>query len=457
MSQSWHVPRRTFLRGLGTVMALPMLESMLPSIRLFADEPVTTSAGFPKRMAFVYIPNGADMTRWTPAATGSKFDLSYTLQPLQTFKDKLTILSNMDNNNANELGDGGGGHARASASYLTGVHPRKTAGADIHTGVSVDQIAAAHLGDQTKVPSLELSCDRGQRAGTCDSGYSCAYQFNISWKSPTMPMNPEVDPRQAFERLFGSDDSAQSKEAQAKRQLYNKSVLDFVLDDASRLQNGLGDADRQKLSEYFDAVRDLERRIEDSEKYVINLTPEQRQFDIPADYNFAKHTQLMFDIMALAFQTDATRVSTFILGHDGSNRPYPQIGIPEGHHDLSHHRNDQAKIDKLAMINRYHVTLFSYFLNKLDSVKEGDGTLLDNCMVVYGGGLSNGNEHTPENLPVVVAGGGGGAFSSGRHFAFDSLTPMTNLYISMLDSMGVPTEKIGDSTGKLDAIIAKPA
>ncbi len=462
MSQPWQLPRRKFLRGLGTVMALPFFESALPAARLLG---ATTASGaakvFPTRMAFVYIPNGANMAYWTPQSTGHNFELPYTLEPLTKFKDDITVISALDNNNANELGDGGGGHARASASYLTGVHPRKTNGADIKAGISVDQIAADRIGDLTKLPSLELSCDHGQRAGSCDSGYSCAYQFNISWKSDTMPMNPEVDPRQAFERLFGGANDAATKEARAKRDLYNKSVVDFVLDDANQLSRSLGGNDQRKLDEYISAVRDLERRIEANEKFVINLPPEQRQLAMLADYNFEAHAHLMMDIMALAFQTDATRISTFILGHDGSNRPYPKAtavgyesGISEGHHDLSHHNNDPEKLRKLAIINRYHMTQYAYFLDKLKSVKEGEGTLLDNCMVLYGGGLSDGNRHTPENLPMVLAGKGGGRIASGQHLHMGELTPITNLYRSMLDVMGASTEKIGDSNGKLDEVFA---
>jgi hypothetical protein len=275
-------------------------------------------------------------------------------------------------------------------------------------------------------------------------------------------MNPEVDPRLAFDRLFGGADDASTAEARAKRQLYKKSVVDFVLDDANRLSRSLGSNDQRKLDEYISAVRDLERRIESSEKYVINLPPEQRQLKMLADYNFESHAQLMMDIMVLAFQTDATRISTFILGHDGSNRPYPKAiaqgfenGISEGHHDLSHHANNPDKLTKLAIINRYHVSQYAYFLEKLKSVKEGSGTLLDNCMVLYGGGLSDGNRHSPENLPIVLAGKGGGAIAAGQHVHLGEMTPITNLYRSMLDVMGAPTEKIGDSNGKLDAIFAK--
>lgn len=465
MSQPWQLPRRKFLRGLGTVMALPLLES-LPGTRLLGATTAAAGAAaktFPTRMAFLYIPNGANMDYWTPQATGRDYELPYTLEPLAKFKNDITVISQLDNNSANEMGDGGGGHARASASYLTGVHPRKTNGADIKAGISVDQIAADRIGYETKLPSLELSCDHGQRAGSCDSGYSCAYQFNISWKSESMPMNPEVDPRQAFERLFGGNDDAATAEARAKRQLYKKSVIDFVLDDANRLGRDLGGGDQRKLDEYLAAVRDLERRIEASEKFVIELPPEQRQLKLLADYSFESHAHLMMDIMALAFQTDATRVSTFILGHDGSNRPYPKAtavgyenGIAEGHHDLSHHNNNPEKKTKLAIINRYHMAQYAYFLEKLKSVKEGDGTMLDNCMVLYGGGLSDGNRHTPENLPIVLAGRGGNRIDAGQHLHLGELTPITNLYRSMLDIMGAPTEKIGDSNGKLDAVF-RPA
>jgi len=453
MSKSWPIPRRTFLRGLGTVAALPLFESLLPVSKVLGA--TAGAKAFPTRLAFVYIPNGANMDYWTPQATGFDYEMPYTLVPLQDFKKDITIVSALDNNSANEMGDGGGGHARASASYLTGVHPRKTAGADIKAGISVDQLAATGVGYETKLPSLELSCDHGQRAGACDSGYSCAYQYNISWKSDTMPMNPEVDPRQAFERLFGGADDAASQEAKAKRALYNKSVLDFVLDDANRLNKTLSGNDQRKLDEYLSAVRDLERSIEANEKFVINLPPEQRQLKMLADFNFEAHARLMMDIMVLAFQTDATRVSTFILGHDGSNRPYPGANISEGHHDLSHHQNNVEKKTKLAIINRYHMMQFAYLVGKLKSVKEGNGTLLDNCMVQYGGGLSDGNKHTPENLPFVLAGKGGGAITAGQHIHLGELTPITNLYRSMLDVMGVPTEKIGDSNGKLDAIFAK--
>ena len=450
MSKNWQMPRRTFLRGLGTIVALPVLDAMVPFRSLAAISGGGPATAMPKRVAWLYVPQGKNMADWTPQVVGENFDLPMILEPLKDFRRDITILTGLANEQGNALGDGGGDHARASASYLTGCHPRKTAGADIKAGISVDQIAANKIGDQTRLPSLELSCDGGQRAGSCDSGYSCAYQFNLSWKSETMPVNPEVDPRAAFERLFGNGDSARSKEASAKRALYNKSVLDFVLDDAKRLDAGLGATDRRKLDEYLTAVREIEQRIERSEKFPPKVPagvnpPEMFE-------NYEEQLRLMFDIMTLAFQTDTTRISTFIMAHDGSNRPYPFIGIKDGHHDLSHHRNDEEKKAKLAQINRFHVTQLAYFLNRLKTIKEGEGTLLDNCIINYGSGISDGNQHLHENLPVLLAGSGGGALRPGRHVRVDDKTPLTNLYRSMIETIGAPTEKIGDSTGKLDRI-----
>ncbi len=447
MSISTPIPRRTFLRGLGTMVALPALNSMLPA----SARAASTAAAAPKRVAWVYVPNGANMADWTPATTGTGYELPAILQPLAAHKSDFSVLTGMANPMGDELGDGGGAHARASASFLTGVHPRKTAGADIKTGISCDQIAARQIGDQTRLPSLELSCDGGQRAGSCDSGYSCIYQFNLSWKSETQPMLPEVNPRAAFERLFGNGDPAASLEASARRALYHKSLLDYVLDDAHRLEKRLDAPDRRKLDEYLSSVRDLERRIARAEEFPVPAVPAGAA--APEMFEtYEQHMQLMYEVMALAFQTDSTRIATFIVAHDGSNRPYPTIGIRDGHHDLSHHRNDEEKKKKLAQINRYHVTQFGRFLDRLKSIPEGDGTLLDNCVIQYGSALSNGNEHSPENLPILLAGGGGGRLATGRHLKVDARTPMTNLYRAMLDNVGVRTEKIGDSTGKLDTI-----
>lgn len=448
MSNQWHMPRRTFLRGLGAAIALPVLDSILPTRALAA---FGAPKGFPKRVAWIYVPNGANMVDWTPQAVGANYELPLILQPLAGHRKDLTVLTGLANPQGGELGDGGGAHARASASFLTGVHPRKTAGADIKAGISVDQIAANQIGDHTRLPSLELSCDGGQRAGSCDSGYSCAYQFNLSWRSETQPVNAEVNPRAAFERLFGNGNAAETLEAGMRRKLYHKSVLDYVLDDARRLESRLSVGDRRKLDEYLTAVRDLERRIARAELFPTPDLPEGVQ--APEMFEtYEQHMELMYEVMALAFQTDSTRIATFCVAHDGSNRPYPTIGIRDGHHDLSHHREDPEKKKKLAQINRYHVTQFSKFLDRLKSIPEGDGNALDNSTILYGSALSNGDKHSPENLPILVAGHGGGSIQTGRHLRIDDHTPMTNLYRSMLDSIGVHTEKVGDSTGKLDQL-----
>lgn len=448
------MPRRTFLRGLGTLVALPVLDSLLPaSARAAVAAPVDA---FPRRVAWIYIPNGANMADWTPKATGTGFELPRILDPLKANRSDFTVLSGLANHQGDALGDGGGGHARASASYLSGVHPRKTAGADIKAGVTVDQIAASHVGGATRLPSLELTCDNGQRAGSCDSGYSCAYQFNMSWRTETQPVPAEVDPRAAFERLFGGGDPAETLEASTRRTLYRRSVLDYVLDDTRGLGNRLDDADRRKLDEYLTSVREIEQRIERAGQFATPKVPdgasEPGMFE-----TYGEQVRLMYDILALAFQTDSTRIATFCLAHDGSNRPYPFIGIPEGHHDLSHHRNDEVKKGKLAQINRWHVEQLAYFMNRLKGMKEGEGSVLDHCLLSFGSGLSDGNTHSPENLPVILAGGGGGAVRPGAHVRVDDKTPMTNLYRSMLGTIGVPTEKIGDSTGRLEAVFTPAA
>ena len=447
MTKNWQIPRRTFLRGLGTVMALPMLEAMAPAASL-ASSIVRPAA--PKRMAFVYVPNGANMADWTPKAIGTDFELPSILEPLKPVRDDLLVLSGLAHDKARPNGDGAGDHARASATFLTGCQARKTQGADIKVGVSVDQIAAAKLGKFTRLPSLELGCDRSKLAGNCDSGYSCAYSFNIAWKTPSTPMPPEVNPRQVFDRLFGNSLRGEETENRELRKRYHKSILDFVMEDASALKAKLGNTDRRKLDEYLTAVRELEQRIERSDQFAA----ERPDFEIPAGIprDNAQHMRLMYDLMALAFQTDTTRISTFVVAHDGSNRSYSFLGVPEGHHDLSHHGNDEVKKEKIAKINRFHMEQFAYFLNKLKGIKEGEGSLLDNCMIVYGSGIGDGNRHNHDELPVLVAGKGGGKFTTGRHVRYPRNTPMANLYLSMLDYAGVQTEKIGDSTGKLEEL-----
>ena len=443
MNKNWQLPRRTFLKGLGTAIGLPVFESMLPGVSAAAQ----ASASAPKRMAFVYIPNGANMTDWTPKSVGTDFELPYILQPLQPVREDLLVLTGLAHDKARPNGDGAGDHARASATFLTGCQARKTQGADIRVGVSVDQYAAARIGKATRFASLELGCDRGKQVGNCDSGYSCAYSFNVAWKTESTPVPPEVDPRQVFDRLFAGGSRMDVLQNRALRDQYHKSILDFVLEDANQLKANLGYTDRRKLDEYMTAVRELEQRIEQAQKFASVLPDYSKPSGIPKDYE--KHIRLMYDLLAVAFQTDSTRIATFIPAHDGSNRNYPFIGVSDGHHDLSHHGNDEAKKQKIAKINQFHITQFSYFLQKLKSIKEGDGTLLDNCMVVYGGGIGDGNRHNHDDLPVLCAGKGGGTIQTGRHLRYTRETPMANLFLSMLGRMGAPAEKLGDSTGTL--------
>ena len=439
----WQIPRRTFLKGVGTALALPMLEAMAP----LSAAPAMRR---PLRMAFIYVPNGVNMADWTPAIEGTDFRLPRILEPLAPHRNELQILSGLAHHKADPNGDGGGDHARASASFLTGMQARKTAALDVRVGISVDQIAAAKIGNETRLPSLELSCDKGQQAGSCDSGYSCAYQFNLAWKTPTTPLPPEVDPRLVFERLFSNGNASETAESRARRQQAHKSILDFVLADARQLRSGLGASDRQKLDDYMTSVREIEQRIERAQKMATATPDYAAPAGIPRDYE--QHLRVMFDLLALAFQTDTTRVSTFMIAHDGSNRSYPFAGVPDGHHDISHHGGNAEKKAKLAKINRFHMTQFAYFLERLKSVREGDGTLLDNCMIVYGSAIADGNAHTHHDLPVLLAGRGGGAFTTGRHVRFAKDTPMTNLYLAMLERMGVTAERIGDSTGVLKGL-----
>jgi hypothetical protein len=436
--KNWHIPRRTFLKGVGTALALPWLDAMSP-LRAASPAPAR-----PLRMAFVYVPNGVNMEDWTPATTGTDFALPKILEPLAPVRSDLQIISGLAHRTAYPNGDGPGDHARASASFLTGVQARKTTAMDVRAGVSVDQIAAAHVGNQTRLPSLEISCDKGQRAGSCDSGYSCAYQFNLAWKTPTTPLPPEVDPRLVFERLFSNGSLRETEESRARRQQANKSILDFVLTDAQQLQRGLGVNDRQKLDEYLTSVREIEQRIERAEKMSVATPDYPTPGGIPRDYE--QHLCVMFDLLALAFQTDTTRVSSFMIAHDGSNRSYPAIGVPDGHHDISHHGGNAEKKTKIAKINRFHMTQFARFLERLKSVREGEGTLLDNCMIVYGSGIADGNAHSHHDLPVLLAGRGGGAFGGGRHLRYAKDTPMSNLYLAMLERMGVKEQRFGDST-----------
>lgn len=438
--------RRTLLRGFGTSIALPFLDGMVPALAA----PNRAGAKPAVRMAFLYVPNGIIMKDWTPKSEGKGYELSKTLQPLAAHRERMVVLSGLDQYNGQALGDGAGDHARAGASWLTGVHPKKTQGADILAGISADQVAARELGKATTLPSLELGLEDNRMAGNCDSGYSCAYSNTVSWKSPTMPLPPEINPRAVFERLFGDGETTDPVvRAQMARQ--DRSILDFVRADAARLGSGLGAGDKRKLGEYLDAVREIEVRVQKLEKQDPNavvLPTLDRPGGIPP--TFEEHVNLMFDLMTIAFQADLTRVITLMIGREGSNRTHRDIGVPDAHHGLSHHFNDATKIDKLQKIDQHYVTQLASFLQKLHTAKEGDGTLLDNCMVMYGSSLSDGNRHEHVNLPAVLAGGGGGRIKGGRHIQYKKGTPMTNLFMTMLDTAGVQPEKIGDSTGKVE-------
>jgi hypothetical protein len=443
MSIGKHLSRRALLRGMGAAMALPALDAMTPAFA--ATTRAATKA--PCRLLFAYVPNGIIMKDWTPAAEGAAFELPRILEPLAPYRENILPLTGLTHNTGRALGDGAGDHARAAASYLTGVHPRKTDGADIQAGISADQVAAQHLGSATKFPSLELGCEDGRLVGSCDSGYSCAYSNTIAWRTPSTPMPAEINPRALFERLFGA--SSENPVARAKRERYEKSILDFVMEDTARLNGQLGPADRRKMDEYLSSVREIERRIEMAEKENRQIEPSiDKPEGVPAD--FGAYTRLMFDLATVAFQTDLTRISTFMIAREGSSRSYREIGIPDAHHPLTHHRNNPEWIEKIVQINRYHMQQFAYFIGKLKSTQDGDGTLLDHTMLVYGSGLSDGNRHDHGDLPVLLAGGGCGSLRTGRHVNYEKETPMTNLHLALLDRMGVRAESLGDSNGELN-------
>lgn len=440
------ITRRTMLRGMGTAIALPFLDIMAPT-SAFAQ-----SVSSPVRMAFLFVPNGVNMNYWTPTVTGAGYQLPEILAPLSGVRDQLSVLTGLAQMKAFANGDGPGDHARSSASWLTGVQAKKTAGSDIRAGISIDQLVAQELAGQTKFGSLELGCERGALAGNCDSGYSCAYSSAISWQGESTPLAKEVNPRAVFERLFGNDQEGESKESRAKRREYDISVLDFVIDDAQQLKNQLGARDQQKMDEYFTAVRDIETRLVKFEQENKDLMASG--FEIPTGIprDRGEHIRLMGDMMVLAFRADLTRVSTLMFANEGSNRPYREIDIHEGHHDISHHGKDPDKMGKKKAIDLYHAKQAAYILNKMKETPDGDGSLLDNSMVIYGGGISDGDRHNHDDLPLVLAGKAGGRIPTGQHFEFASRTPMTNLFLSMMDAMGVEVEKFGDSTGKLEGL-----
>jgi hypothetical protein len=435
------------LRGVGAAVALPLLDVMQPA---FAEAATLDAAAgeLPRRMAFFFVPNGVNVDHWKPRQDGYGYDLPSILAPLQRVQDDVCVLTGLTHDKGRANGDGAGDHARSASVFLTGCQPRKTAAGNIRVGISVDQVAAQQVGHATRFPSLELGCDQTRDTGNCDSGYSCAYSHNISWSSPSTPVAKEIEPRLVFERLFGGQTDAAGRQAAAQRQQRRKSVLDYVQQDTQRLQQRVGQADRGKLAEYLDAVRQIERRVEQDDRLAsIGIDPQSLPEGIPQDY--AQHVRLMMDMMVLAFQTDQTRISTCMLARAGSNRSYGEIGVPDGHHDLSHHGGDAEKLEKIRKINVYHMQQFAYFLERLKSIPEGSGSLLDQCMIVYGSGLGDGNRHNHDDLPVLLAGRGGGSIDSGRYIRYPIETPMTNLFLSLLDRMGASVPTIGDSTGRL--------
>jgi hypothetical protein len=437
--------RRTLLRGLGTVMSVPWLEAMGPVTAWSAEAKAGTVA--PCRMAFLYVPNGVNMADWTPAEDGVLRSLPPTLEPLAALREEILVLSGLTADGARPHGDGGGDHARALSSFLTGAHPHKTDGLQIRNGISVDQVAAAQVGNRTRLGSLEIGGEAGAMAGNCDSGYSCVYSSTMAWRSATQPLPKEVNPKLVFERLFGSGQSAEK----GRREAMRRSILDYVREDAQDLTRRLGAGDARKLDEYFTAVREIELRIEQAARLPPVTVPEYAvPAGIPASYE--EHLRILCDLMVLAFQTDVTRVATFVLANEGSNRPYPFAGASEGHHDLSHHGGDAAKQAKLRQINLFHMKQFAYLLGKLASVREGDGTLLDHSMIAYGSAIADGNAHNHEDLPVLLAGRGCGTILPGRHLRYGKETPIANLWVSMLRRMDVTAEKLGDSTGTLPGL-----
>jgi hypothetical protein len=450
MLPNQRLSRRTVLKGLGTAVALPVLDAMLPRLAVAGLAPAKKE--LPVRLGVVYVPNGVHMADWTPGAAGPLTKLPWILEPLAPVKDDLLVLSGLTCDKARANGDGPGDHARAMSAFLTGTQPRKTYGADIRAGVSFDQFLAQRVGDATKFPSLELGCESARGVGNCDSGYSCAYSSTVAWRTETTPVPKEVNPGLVFDRLFGSGKS-DDLVARAKRQEYRKSVLDLVRDDAKSLQGSLGAADNRKLDEYLTAVRELEVRIAKARATVDQPVSRPDYAPPPAvvPKDYAEHVRLMGDLLVLAFQTDTTRVATLVYANEGSTRPYPFLGVPEGHHDLSHHQRDPKKLEKIRTINRFHMSAFAAMMSKLKDIKEGNGTLLDRCMFLYGSGNSDGNKHNHDDLPILVVGKGGGAVKGGRHLVFprDRDTPLCNLYLSMAERFGIEAAHFGDSTGKL--------
>jgi hypothetical protein len=436
------LPRRTFLRGLGATIALPMLDAMVPAMSAAA---ATASV---RRLGFVYTPNGATMSAWTPEGHGPLLDeLSPTLSALAPFKDQVLVPTGLSQRQAESWGNGNGEHSRGQSVWLSGVHPKRTEGADVRNATTVDQLAAQVIGKDTRLMSIEMALEQNYLVGNCDNGYSCVYWNTISWRTPTTPLPMEVNPRVVFERMFGDGGTPDQRLAQVRE---DRSILDSVKEAVSSLERRLGVGDRTKVAEYLDSMREIERRIQVAERQSGEslITLPDRPIGVPETYD--EHAKLMFDLAALAFQADITRVFTLLLGREQTNRPYPFIGVPEAHHAISHHQNDPAKLAKGAKVNAYHIDLLARFAATLQATPDGDGTLLDHSMIMQGSGLSNSDQHSHIDLPLVVVGGGGGRLKGGRHLRFPKDTPMNNLHLALLEKVGVPVEKFGDSTGKIN-------
>ncbi len=443
------IPRRAFLRGIGATLSLPLLEAMVPAFASSLD----TQNGPVVRLAFAYVPNGVIMEKWTPTAEGAGFELTPTLQPLAPFRDRMLVFSGLAHNTGLAYeGEGAGDHARASAVFLTGVHPKKTEGFDLHSGISLDQLVGKEFGKHTQLSSLELAIDTTEVVGTCDNGYSCAYSNTLCWRSATTPVPMENQPRAVFERLFGDSESTDPS-VRLNRIQEDRSILDSLMEGVARMLTRLGPSDRSKLTEYLDAVHDVERRIQMAEEQSARELPRlDRPAGVPA--TFDEHAKLMFDLQVLAFQSDLTRVATFMMGQEQTTRVYRELGIADAYHPLTHHQHDPKKIAQVERIDLFHTKLFAYFLEKMQATRDGDGTLLDHSVIVYGSALSDGNMHVHNDLPILLVGGAAGKIKGGRHLRYPQDTPTTNLYLNLLDKLGMPLEAFGDSTGKLDLLSA---
>jgi hypothetical protein len=439
------ISRRTVLRGMGATIALPLLDSMVPALTALQK----TSAAPVRRFSVIYVAHGAAPGFWVPSTEGASYELSPILQPLAKFQDRMMVLTGIENPPAFiRDGEPRGGHGRIAPAFMTGVHVKPTIGGDFEAGVSIDQIAAKQIGQDTQLPSLELSVDSAEFSGTCDTGYACVYTNTLCWAGPTSPLPMENNPRATFERLFGDSGTTNSDMRQARIR-EKRSILDSVLSKASRLGQAIGATDRTRLTQYLDSIREVERQIQRAEEQAENELPEMhRPSGIPA--TFEEHVKLMFDLQVLAFQADLTRVSTFMLAKELNGRSYPQIGVPEGHHSLSHHQDLPEKLSALAKINAYHAGLLGSFLERLEATQDGPGTLMDHSLVLYGSGMGNANQHDPHELPLIVTGGGSGMVKGkGKHLRYSEGTRLTNLHVTLLDKLGVPIEKLGDSSGQL--------